>query len=259
MTQGSNPQTASNDEYRKLPAVDAILGRDDVAPLIAQYGVSSTTSALRMLLAQARRAIAGGARAPDDRLWSMHLATQLAAASLLSLRPVINATGVIIHTNLGRAPLSAQARAAVNAVAAGYSNLEYDLDTGTRGSRHDHAQARLCELTGAEDAMIVNNNAATVYLVLAALCAPREVIVSRGELVEIGGGFRIPDVLRQSGCRLVEVGATNRTHAHDFSRALSADTAALMRIHSSNFRRIGFVSEPTLLELTSIARWASQR
>ena len=178
----------------------------------------------------------------------------LAAADLPSLRPVINATGVIVHTNLGRAPLSEAALAAVQAVAAGYSNLEYELAAGARGSRHDHARRLLCELTGAEDALVVNNNAAAVYLVLAALCQGREVLISRGQLVEIGGGFRIPDVLRQGGARLVEVGTTNRTHLHDFVQALTAETAAIMRVHSSNFRQLGFVTMPSLAELAALAR-----
>jgi L-seryl-tRNA(Ser) seleniumtransferase len=169
------------------------------------------------------------------------------------LRPVINATGVIVHTNLGRAPLSEAALAAVQAIASGYSNLEYELAPGTRGSRHDHARRLLCELTGAEDALVVNNNAAAVYLVLAALCQGREVLISRGQLVEIGGGFRIPDVLRQSGARLVEVGTTNRTHRHDFVQAITAETAAIMRVHSSNFRQVGFVTMPTLAELAALA------
>jgi L-seryl-tRNA(Ser) seleniumtransferase len=144
--------------------------------------------------------------------------------------------------------------AAVTAVAVGYSNLEYELEEGARGSRHDHARRLLCELTGAEDALVVNNNAAAVYLALAALCAGREVLISRGQLVEIGGGFRIPDVLRQGGARLVEVGTTNRTHLRDFAQAITADTAAILRVHSSNFRQIGFTAMPTLAELAALAR-----
>ena len=160
---------------------------------------------------------------------------------------------MIVHTNLGRAPLSEPARRAVDRVSQGYSNLEYTLDAGTRGSRHDHARARLRTLTGAEDAMVVNNNAAAVYLTLAALCTGREVLVSRGQLVEIGGGFRIPDVLRAGGSRLVEVGTTNRTHVRDYESARGPETAALMRIHSSNFRQLGFVAQPTLAEMAAVA------
>jgi L-seryl-tRNA(Ser) seleniumtransferase len=239
-------------EYRKLPAVDALLHMPAIALLAAEVGAERMTETLRSLLAQARAAIAAGQPAPDPDAWPALAEDALTHAMRPSLRPVINATGVIVHTNLGRAPLSSAARQAVNEVAAGYSNLEYDLEGGARGSRYDHARAALCELTGAEDALIVNNNAGAVYLVLAALCAGREVLISRGQLVEIGGGFRIPDVLRQSGARLVEVGTTNRTHVRDFVAALSPQTAAIMRVHSSNFRQIGFVTEPRLEELAEI-------
>ncbi len=166
-----------------------------------------------------------------------------------TLYPVINATGVIIHTNLGRAPLSAAARAAMDDVAAGYSNLEYDLEAGERGSRYLHAEKLLCQLTGAEAALAVNNNAGAVFLALTALAQGRDVVISRGQLVEIGGGFRIPDVMRQSGARLVEVGTTNRTHLADFEAAIDTETALLLRVHSSNFRQIGFVSEVSLAEM----------
>src|SRR5262249_21358587 len=161
---------------------------------------------------------------------------RLETLTLPALRPVINATGVIIHTNLGRAPLSDDARAAMDAVSRGYSNLEFELEVGERGSRHDHPRAMLRRVTGAEAGFAVNNNASAVLLVLAALCAGREVVISRGQLVEIGGGFRIPDVLRQSGARLVEVGTTNRTYARDYADAITPETAAVLRVHSSNFR-----------------------
>jgi len=183
----------------------------------------------------------------------MAVQTDLEQTAQPSLRAVISATGVIIHTNLGRAPLSAAACAAITEAATGYSNLEYDLAAGERGSRHDHARRLLSELTGAEDALVVNNNAAAVYLILAALCLGREVVISRSQLVEIGGGFRIPDVLRQSGARLVEVGATNRTHLRDFADAVTPQTAAFMRVHASNFKQIGFVTMPTLQEMATLA------
>jgi L-seryl-tRNA(Ser) seleniumtransferase len=205
------------------------------------------------VLAAARAAIAGGTPAPAPHEFPALVHAHLAGMAAPSLRPVINATGVIVHTNLGRAPLSAAAVAAVQAVSAGYSSLEYDLEAGTRGSRHDHARRLLCTLTGAEDAMVVNNNAAAVYLVLAGLCQDREVLISRGQLVEIGGGFRIPDVLRQGGARLAEVGTTNRTHLRDFAGAITPQTAAIMRVHSSNFRQVGFVAMPTLAELATLA------
>ena len=171
-----------------------------------------------------------------------------------SLRPVINAGGVIIQTNLGRAPLSAAALAAMARVGAGYSNLEYDLEAGARGSRSVHLESLLRRLSGAEAALAVNNNAAAIYLALSALAVGREVIVSRGQAVEIGGGFRIPDVLRQSGAALVEVGTTNRTYASDYAQAISARTALLLRVHTSNFRLVGFVHETGLAELAELGR-----
>ena len=169
---------------------------------------------------------------------------------------MINATGVIIHTNLGRAPLSRDARRAMDAVALGYSNLEYDLEAGERGSRYVHAEALLSRLTGAEAGLVVNNNAGAVFLALSALARGREVVISRGQLVEIGGGFRIPDVLRQSGARLVEVGTTNRTHLRDFQEAIGPETALLLRVHSSNFKQIGFTATVPLAEMVALAHAA---
>jgi len=169
------------------------------------------------------------------------------------LRPVINATGVIINTNLGRAPLSSEALQAVQRVAGGYSNLEYELEAGERGSRHTHVAALICELTGAEAALVTNNNAAAVLLALSALAMGREVIISRGQLVEIGGGFRIPDVMRQSGCQLVEVGTTNRTRISDYEAALSERTALLLAVHPSNFRIVGFTEFTPVSELADLA------
>jgi L-seryl-tRNA(Ser) seleniumtransferase len=171
-----------------------------------------------------------------------------------SLKPVINATGVLLHTNLGRAPLAADALAAASRVAAGYSNLEYDLARGSRGHRHAHAERLLTDLTGAEAALVVNNNAAAALVVLAALAAGREVIVSRGELVEIGGGFRVPDVLAQSGATLREVGTTNRTRVADYAAAIGERTALLLRVHRSNFRIEGFTEQPSLADLAALGR-----
>jgi L-seryl-tRNA(Ser) seleniumtransferase len=170
------------------------------------------------------------------------------------LEPVINATGVVLHSNLGRAPLALAAAERVRDIAAGYSNLEYDLEEGERGSRYAPVVGLLQELTGAEDAVVVNNNAAAVLLGLAALASNREAIVSRGELVEIGGGFRIPDVMRQSGARLVEVGTTNRTRLSDYVAAISPDTALLLKVHKSNFAQVGFTEEATVRELADLAR-----
>ena len=240
-------------EYRKLPAVDKLLSVPEIAALAADYGSGPVTEATRAELEAARMAIQNGQPAPTDGQWKERITDSVIAASASSLRPVVNATGVLIHTNLGRTPLSNEAQEAVVRLAKGYSTLEYDLEAGQRGSRHAHPARLLCELTGAEDALVVNNNAAAVFLVLTALCDGREVIVSRGELVEIGGGFRIPDVLRQSGATLVEVGTTNRTHPHDFVEAIGPRTAALMRIHASNFKQVGFVTKPELAELVEIA------
>jgi L-seryl-tRNA(Ser) seleniumtransferase len=186
-----------------------------------------------------------GALEDEARSW-------LAAAEAPSLRGVINATGVIVHTNLGRAPLADAAGSAAEQAAHGYSNLEYDLDRGARGSRQEHVEPLLCELTGAEAALVVNNCAAAVLLGAAALAAGRELVVSRGQLVEIGGSFRVPDVVAQSGARLVEVGTTNRTRLSDYERALGPDTGAVMRAHPSNFRTVGFVEEVEIEELCGL-------
>jgi len=181
-------------------------------------------------------------------------ASRLARESAFSLRPVINATGVIVHTNLGRAPLSAAAVARVLDVASGYSNLEYDLEAGARGRRDVHAERLICRLTGAEAACVVNNNAAATLLTLAALAAGREVLVSRGELVEIGGGFRVPDVMAQSGAMLREVGTTNRTRVADYAAAINDRTALILRVHPSNFRIEGFTERPSVEDLAALGR-----
>jgi len=246
--------TDTQTEYRKLPSVDALLQRPEVARLLPSYGADQITEAIRALLDESRTAIQRGEAAPNAGSLLALLGKRLEREQRPSLRPLINATGVIIHTNLGRAPLSDTARQAIAAIADGYNNLEYDIDAGERGSRYSHARRLLRELTGAEDGLVVNNNAGAVFLVLSALCAGQEVVISRGELVEIGGGFRIPDVLRQSGVRLVEVGTTNRTHPRDYADAIGNNTAALMRVHASNFQQIGFVSKPSLAELVQIAQ-----
>ena len=208
-------------------------------------------SAARSALARAREDLQAGAE-PGDLVERVE--SELAAARGARLRRAINATGVIIHTNLGRAPLAREALERVNAVAGGYSNLEYDLGEGGRGSRQDHAAPILRRLTGAEAALVVNNNAAAVLLALAALAEGREVLVSRGELIEIGDGFRIPDVLARSGARLREVGTTNRTRAGDYDRAIDPATALLLRVHQSNFRVVGFTEQPRLADLVRVAR-----
>ncbi|HEY2072411.1 MAG TPA: L-seryl-tRNA(Sec) selenium transferase, partial [Gaiellaceae bacterium] len=229
-------------ELRDLPSVDE-LARDAGDPL--------AVDAARAVLARAREEIQRGAD-PGDL--PARLRVELEAVRAPSLRRVLNATGVIVHTNLGRAPLAPEALARVHEVGRGYSNLELDLEDGARGSRQDHLASLLHRLTGAEASLVVNNNAAAVLLALAALGEGREVVVSRGELLEIGDGFRIPDVLARSGARLVEVGTTNRTRAADYERAIGPETALLLRVHQSNFRVVGFAELPRVEELAAIAR-----
>ena len=243
---------------RVIPAIDKLLQRNAVRRLEERYGRQAVVDALREEAAGVR---AGLADSPAERASGESavrkieagLTQRLGAALSPSLRRVINATGVIVHTNLGRAPLARPAIERI-AAAAGYSNLEYDLARGSRGSRAVHARKLLQQLTGAEDAAVVNNNAAAVLLTLAALAAGREVIVSRGELVEIGGGFRIPDVLRQSGALLREVGTTNRTRAADYAAAVNDRTALILRVHPSNFRIEGFAERPPLAALVDVGR-----
>jgi L-seryl-tRNA(Ser) seleniumtransferase len=227
--------------------VDALVRSPDGRALVEQHGRTAAVEALRAALAEAR---ASGGR-PAEQLVAD------AAASLArppSLRPLINATGVIVHTNLGRAPLAEAALARVVEVARGYSTLEYDVEAGRRGSRHDHLSGILAALTGAEAGLAVNNNAAAVLLCLAATAAGGEVVISRGELIEIGDGFRIPDILDRSGARLVEVGTTNRTRTGDYERALGESTRAILRVHQSNFRMLGFTERPHLADLAAMAR-----
>ena len=229
-------------ELRDLPSVDE-LARGVRDPLAVQ--------AARAVLERARQEIRAGAD-PGDL--AARLQEELAAARRPRLRRVLNATGVVVHTNLGRAPLADEALARVVEVGRGYSSLEVDLARGGRGSRHDHLPALLRRLTGAEAALVVNNNAGALLLALAALAEGREVVVSRGELLEIGDGFRIPEVLARSGARLVEVGTTNRTRAADYERAVGPETALLLRVHQSNFRLVGFHERPRLAEVAAVAR-----
>lgn len=239
---------------RDLPAVHSVATAAQPAAPAAAPAV--LTALARAELAECRAAVLAGAAVPSLEVIVGRVLARLAALGQPSLRPVINGSGVLIQTNLGRAPLSGAALAAISAVGAGYSNLEYDLESGERSSRSVHLAAQLTRLTGAEAALVVNNAAAALLLVLSGLAAGREVLVSRGQAVEIGGGFRIPDVLRQSGCRLVDVGTTNRTYAADYAAALTPDSAAILRVHSSNFRLTGFVHEPALAELAAITRTA---
>ncbi|MCX7911500.1 MAG: L-seryl-tRNA(Sec) selenium transferase [Dehalococcoidales bacterium] len=242
------------EELRSLPSVDRVLNDARVRKAGEAFPHETVVGVIRRVLEEKRLVMRaeGKAIAPDDVIAAV--VSELEGLAELSLRRVVNATGVILHTNLGRAPLSEDAIAVMREVSSGYCNLEFDLEAGSRGSRESHVEALLCELTGAEAAAVVNNNAAAVLLGLTALARRREVVVSRGQAVEIGGGFRIPDVMRQSGAKLVEVGTTNRTYAHDYEEAITERTVALMRVHSSNFRIIGFTSGVTLEELVAIAR-----
>ncbi len=235
---------------RDLPSVDRLLADPAVAALEHEHGREPLVDATRRALDAAREEIRAGFD-PGDL--AAKVEGELAMALRPRLRRVLNATGVVVHTNLGRSPLAEEALARVVDVGRGYSNLEYDLEPGTRGSRQSHVASILRDLTGAEAAIVVNNNAGAVLLALAALAEEREVLVSRGELIEIGDGFRIPDVLARSSARLVEVGTTNRTRVADYEGAITDSTAALLRVHQSNFRIVGFTEQPQLRELARLA------
>jgi len=314
-----NSSAASLSEVRKLPKADRLLDAASQAGFVGRLGHAAVMEAIRTELERIRKEILGGAQCPPAEAIERDLVARLEAASRGSLRSVVNATGVVVHTNLGRAPLSDEAIEAMARAARGYTNLEYDLGRGERGDRYGHAEAPLCRLTGAEGAVVVNNNASAVMLALAALMesrpsspvrpepfsspvrpepfdsaslaqgdaqgglrggeaasspvrpersggeaaaeskgdardGPPEVIVSRGQLVEIGGGFRIPDVLRRSGAALVEVGTTNRTYLRDYEEAITPRTRVLLSVHRSNFRLTGFTHDATLEELVRLAR-----
>ncbi len=251
-------------DARFIPSIEQLRQRAPVRALEARYGRAATVEALREEAAALRQRLSGEP-GPEARVSIVDteqaadqiergLEHRLRQAFEHPLRPVINATGVIVHTNLGRAPLAAAAARRVAEIAQGYSNLEYDLDEGRRSARDVHAEALLGRLTGAEAAVVVNNNAAAVLIMLSALAAGREVIISRGELVEIGGGFRIPDVMRQSGALLREVGTTNKTRAADYAAAIGERSALILRVHPSNFRIEGFTERPELEELVTLGR-----
>ncbi|HCB50581.1 MAG TPA: L-seryl-tRNA(Sec) selenium transferase [Chloroflexi bacterium] len=250
-------QISSSDisfRLRQLPSVDSLLNSAGGEELIVRFGRELTLEALRRALDLSRYAIAEG-RQQQIEIVDLIASADSWLKELIAptLRPVVNATGVIIHTNLGRAPASSAAIAAIMATAKGYSTLEYDLESGQRGSRTIHAEKLMTRITGAEAALVVNNNAAALLLMLTALCQGREIIISRGQLVEIGGGFRIPDVMAQSGAKLVEVGTTNRTHLADYDQAISEYTSAILVAHHSNFKVVGFTSEPALGEIAELA------
>jgi L-seryl-tRNA(Ser) seleniumtransferase len=254
-------------DLRVLPSIEVLRQRPRVAALQEQYGHAAVVEALRAGTADLRQRLSAGAVADGGARADVPATADEAAAMIESglearlrsmfqpsLRPVVNATGVIVHTNLGRAPLCPAALDQVVAVGRRYSTLEYDLAEGARGHRDEHAAQLLCRLTGADAAVVVNNNAAATMLILAALAARREVVVSRGELVEIGGGFRVPDVMEQSGAILREVGTTNRTRASDYESAVTGRTALILRVHRSNFTIEGFTEQPSLEELVEVGR-----
>ena len=237
---------------RHLPSVDRVFADERMQQLEQTYPHSLLLNLVRQQLEHNRLSIAAGNLCPSFDEIVAAVCDQAHALEKPSLRPLINASGVILHTNLGRAPLSKEAIAAMDTVARGYCNLEFDLDRGRRGSRDTHIESLLCQLTGAEAALVVNNNASAVLLALTVLAKKKGVIVSRSQAVEIGGGFRIPDVMRQSGAKLIEVGTTNCTYVNDYEVAINPRTAALMRVHSSNFRLMGFTHSVTLDELVTI-------
>ena len=249
-----------NTEYRSLPSVEQLLQEPGLGGLAGAYSHAAVVSLARQQLDATRRAIRDGGSAPAVEQIAADIMARAKEDWTPWPRPLVNATGVIIHTNLGRAPLSDAAAAAVQAAAGGYSNLEFDVSAGARGSRQAHIGRLIAEVTGAETGLAVNNNASAILLGLSAVAGPgaqrgvMEVIVSRGEGVEIGGGFRIPDVLKQSGATLVEVGTTNRTYVQDYASAINENTAAILKVHPSNFRVIGFTHEASLDELVQLGR-----
>ncbi len=241
-------------QYRSLPAVDKILSDRRMQRIVHTYPHHLVVNLVREVIEEGRNAISEGKASPIPEEIIKSVVSRIKEITSLKLRYVINASGVILHTNLGRAPLSREAADAMAHIASTYCNLEFEMERGTRGSRNIHLEPVLCRLTGAEAALVVNNNAAAVMLVLTALARRKEVIVSRGQAVEIGGGFRVPDVMRQSGAKLVEVGTTNCTYDYDYERAITPRTAALLRVHPSNFRVEGFVHSVSLDELVAIGR-----
>jgi L-seryl-tRNA(Ser) seleniumtransferase len=244
------------DVLRTIPKVDRVLEWGELTGILAEHPRPVIITAVRTVLEQLRdNILTAGQTSVPDRVRIIHMiAVELTERTTSSLRAVVNGTGVVVHTNLGRSPLAREAEEAIHTVSAGYSNLEFNLDTGERGTRYDHVEGLISELTEAEAALVVNNNAAAVILALTSLAQGRDVIVSRGELVEIGGSFRIPDVMRQSGARLVEIGTTNRTHCRDYQAAITETTALMLKVHTSNFAIVGFTAGVTVSDMASLGR-----
>lgn len=244
-------------ELRQIPAVDQLIKTKPMTDCISEFGRPLTLQAIRTVLEEVRLRFSEGDSIPAEEDLLIGVIDKLASWTAPTLQPVINATGVILHTNLGRAPISGSALQAIQAAASGYSSLEYQLDKGRRGSRSIHAESTLKQLTGAEGVLVVNNNASAVLLILTVMAARRKVVIARSQLVEIGGGFRIPDVMKQSGAKLFEIGTTNRVHLYDYERAIQEESIKMvMRAHRSNFQIIGFTSEPTLEEIVTISHQA---
>lgn len=245
---------SQQDILSQIPKVDRLLEWHDALPLLERFPRPEVLLVVRLVLERLRESVRNGALTalPENSDILAMISAELCGRNAPSLRRLINGSGVVVHTNLGRSPLADAALQAIQTVSAGYSNLEFDLDTGERGSRYSHVEGLLCELTGSEAALVVNNNAAAVILALSSLAQGRDVIVSRGELVEIGGSFRIPDVMSQSGARLVEVGCTNRTHIRDYLTAITDSTALLLKVHTSNFAIVGFTAEAPLTEMAAL-------
>ena len=243
-----------NELLRALPKVDVLCQTRELTGLRQEYGDKAVAEAVRQVLAELRRQILAGnlQSLPASDLLYRNIRACVVQNDLPSLRTVINGTGIILHTNLGRACLSEKAAQAAADAARGYSNLEYDIAKGQRGSRYVHIEDLLCRLTGAESALVVNNNAAAVLLTLSALTQGGQVVVSRGELVEIGGSFRVPDIMEACGAQLKEVGTTNKTHLADYEKAINPDTRALMKVHTSNYRIVGFTETPSLSSLVEL-------
>ncbi|MEK1945223.1 MAG: L-seryl-tRNA(Sec) selenium transferase, partial [Ensifer adhaerens] len=243
-------------ELRTLPSVDQMLKAPAVAPLVERHGRVVVTEELRLVLGEIREMVRSGGLPPDADGVMASLMSRLDYRDRSNLRPLFNLTGTVLHTNLGRALLAEEAIAAAVDAMREAAALEFDLDTGRRGERDCHLRDLLCELTGAEDATIVNNNAAAVLIALGTVGGGRQAIVSRGELIEIGGAFRMPDIMERAGVALVEVGTTNRTHARDYRRAIGPETALILKVHTSNYRIEGFTAEVSGAELTAIAHEA---
>ena len=243
-----------NTHYRSLPSVDRILAHPEVAMLIKVYSRDAVTNLVRAKLQEARISIKAGNKCKTLEEVSDDILAHAQTSWRVGPTPIINATGVILHTNLGRSPLSLDALESIIKGAKGYSDLEFETDTGQRGSRQSHIEQLIKQVTGAESAVVVNNNASAILLALTSLSSKKEVIVSRGEAVEIGGGFRIPDVLSQSGATLVEIGTTNRTYIRDYERAITHNTSLILKIHPSNFQITGFTETTSIQELVELGK-----